>query len=115
MLPTCCGYGWLLNSPLLSAEQAINIACPAGMLPEAMNDMECRCKSQYFNGPARGCYGALNWTWRYNDAGSGSCVASGCPDGERPYYTGSPNLICNDTAYVGDVFSFFETGCQGAP
>ena len=100
---------WMTTSLHLTPGSTASIFCNGSSLASnPMGQSHCQCKHLLYQQTGE-CYQTLNYTLQRSTS---PICAQGCPAGQRVYHTGSL-LQCTDPAFESDVFSLYETACQG--
>ena len=106
-----------MTSPFIAIGSPLDVFCTAqgrDLIAYTGNDVSiCNCKLQGREQNSSACYSLLNYTSIVGP--TVNCSLDGCPNGMRPYTTGS-YVSCNDQFTVNgeyNSYNLFETACQG--
>ena len=108
-LPACCGMEWMANSPLTQGTAASIFCNGSSLASHPVGQSLCQCKRQQYQRTGE-CYQTLNYTLQL---GPSPVCAQDCPAGQRVYHTGSLLQCTDQQTFASDVFSLYETACQG--
>ena len=107
---SCCGFEWMIMNSRLIPGTTRQIVCNGSSLDRyPARESICKCKQMERSRNHTACYSLTNltsWSSKYGDCGYG------CPMGRRIFTTGS-SLQCLDGQFPGNLFTLYETACQG--